>query len=62
MAAFIHQLRGMENLGGVALRPDGSKHSWKIGEYIPHGSYHRLKVLLDESGFEAAMFASGNEL
>jgi hypothetical protein len=59
IATFIQQLKAVETLSGVAVKPDGSKHLWKIGEYIPHEPYHRLKVLLDESGFEATMFAGG---
>jgi hypothetical protein len=56
IATFIHQLRAVETLSGVAVRPNGSKHPWKIGEYIPHEPYHGLKVLLSEPGFEAALF------
>ena len=52
----IHRLKTAETLSGVAVRPDGSEHFWEIGEYIPHESYQRLAALLDEPGFEAAIF------
>jgi hypothetical protein len=57
MATHIQELRAVETLSGVAVRPDGSKYLWRIGEYIPQEAYYRLKVLLDESGFEATLFA-----
>jgi len=56
VAMFIHRLKTAEDLGGVAVRPDGSENFWVIGEYIPHESYQRLAALLTEAGFEAAVF------
>jgi hypothetical protein len=57
MATYIQELRAVGTLSGVAVRPDGSKYLWRMGEYIPHEAYHRLKVLLDESGFEDTLLA-----
>lgn len=57
MATYIQELRAVETLSGVAVRPDGSKYLWRIGEHVPHEAYHRLKVLLDESGFEDTLLA-----
>lgn len=35
IATFIQQLQAVETLRGVAVRPDGSKHKWTVGRYIP---------------------------
>jgi hypothetical protein len=56
LAMFIHRLKTAEELSGVAVRPDGSENFWVIGEHIPHESYQRLAALLNEAGFEAAVF------